>query len=74
MKSHHQTSFFTELFVTAAGRIAIKQKVHPENQTVFLTHGQALLLIKNLPDYIKEAQEQEQAYRKVQNKLELDDE
>jgi hypothetical protein len=74
MKLHHQESFPTQLFITTDGRIAIKQKAYPEDQTVFLTANQGLLLYKALPDSIKEAQEQTQAYRKVQDKQELNDE
>jgi hypothetical protein len=74
MKLQHRRSFPTQLFVTTDGRIAIKQKVYPEDQIVFLTEAQGLLLYKALPDSIKEAQEQTQAYRKVQDKQELDDE
>lgn len=74
MKLHHQESLATELFITTDGRIAIKQEVYPEDQIVFLTEVQALQLNKHLPDFIKEAQEQTQAYRKEQNEQEPDDE
>ena len=74
MKLHHQESLATEVFITTDGRIAIKQEVYPEDQIVFLTEVQALQFNQHLPDFIKIAQEQTQAYRKEQNEQETDDE
>ena len=70
----HQESLPTELFITTDGRIAIKQEVYPEDMIVFLTAVQALQLNQHLPDFIKSAQEQTQAYHKEKNEQELDDE
>ena len=62
MKLHHQESFDTEVFVTADGRIAIKQIAYPDAYTVHLTRTQALKIYEHLGDWINEAKRVEKDY------------